>query len=111
MWLPWPGISIRSSSEKILHVVRFLKITTTGTTTRLCGTTGRKIGCSAPARNASAIRALRRMFALAMEWGKVERVLPRVRMLPGEAHRERVISVNEEKVYLEAAQGLGIATL
>jgi integrase len=43
--------------------------------------------------------------------GKVERVLPRVRMIPGEAHRERVINVNEEKFYLEAAQGIGIAAL
>jgi hypothetical protein len=51
------------------------------------------------------LQVLRRMFALAVEWGKVERVLPRVRMIPGEAHRERVINVNEEKFYLEAAQG------
>ena len=57
------------------------------------------------------LQVLRRMFQLAMEWGKVERMLPRVRMIPGEAHRERVISVNEETVYLEAAQGIGIATL
>jgi len=28
-------------------------------------------------------QVLRRMFALATEWGKVERVLPRVRMIPG----------------------------
>jgi integrase len=57
------------------------------------------------------LQVLRRMFALATEWGKVERVLPRVRMIPGEAHRDRVISVNEEKAYLEAAQGIGTATL
>jgi integrase len=57
------------------------------------------------------LQVLRRMFALAMEWGKVERVLPRVRMIPGEAHRDRVVSVNEEKSYLEAAQGIGIAAL
>jgi integrase len=57
------------------------------------------------------LQVLRRMFQLAMEWGKVERMLPRVRMIPGEAHRERVISVNEETVYLEAAQGIGIAAL
>jgi integrase len=57
------------------------------------------------------LQVLRRMFALAMEWGKVQRVLPRVRMIPGEAHRDRVVSVNEEKLYLEAAQGIGIAAL
>ena len=57
------------------------------------------------------LQVLRRMFALAMEWGKVERVLPRVRMIPGEAHRDRVVSVTEEKLYLEAAHAIGIATL
>src|ERR1700722_17275087 len=57
------------------------------------------------------LQVLRRMFALATEWGKVERVLPRVRMLPGEAHRERVICVNEEKAYLEAAQAIGMGVL
>ncbi len=57
------------------------------------------------------LQVLRRMFALATEWGKVERVLPRVRMLPGEAHRDRVICVNEEKAYLEAGQGIGAAEL
>jgi len=57
------------------------------------------------------LQVLRRMFALAVEWGKVERVLPRVRMIPGEAHRDRVMSINEEKVYLEAAQEIGIAAI
>lgn len=57
------------------------------------------------------LQVLRRMFALAMEWGKVERVLPRVRMIPGVAHRDRVISMNEERVYLEAAQATGNADL
>ena len=33
------------------------------------------------------LQVLRRMFGLAVEWGKVERVPPRVRMIPGEAHR------------------------
>ena len=36
------------------------------------------------------LQVLRRMFALAMEWGKVEKALPRVRMIPGEAHRDLV---------------------
>ncbi len=42
------------------------------------------------------LQALRRMFALAAEWGKVEKPLPRVRMLPGENRRERVLSPQEE---------------
>jgi integrase len=57
------------------------------------------------------LQVLRRMFALAMEWGKVERILPRVRMIPGEAHRDRIISVEDEKAYLEAAQVVGTATM
>ncbi len=53
------------------------------------------------------LQVLRRMFALAMEWGKVERAMPRVRMIPGEAHRDRVIGPNEEKAYFNAAQAIG----
>ena len=49
------------------------------------------------------LQVLRRMFHLAQEWGKVEKVLPRVRMLPGERHRERVLTGEEEKRYLEDA--------
>ncbi|HEV2200335.1 MAG TPA: hypothetical protein VGR73_10990 [Bryobacteraceae bacterium] len=56
-------------------------------------------------------QVLRRMFALATEWGKVERALPRVRMLPGEAHRDRVVSVNEEKAYFEGALAIGASAL
>ena len=47
------------------------------------------------------LQVLRRMFALAQEWGKVEKVLPRVRMMPGERHRDRVLSTEEEKRYLD----------
>jgi integrase len=57
------------------------------------------------------LQVLRRMFTLAIEWGKVERVLPRVRMIPGAAHRDRVISGNEEKAYLEATQAIGTAAV
>ena len=38
---------------------------------------------------------------------KVTRVLPRVRLLAGENHRERVLSFAEEKLYLEAAVAIG----
>lgn len=57
------------------------------------------------------LQVLRRMFALATEWGKVERALPRVRMIPGEAHRDRVVSVSEEKAYFDATQAIGSASL
>jgi len=57
------------------------------------------------------LQVLRRMFTLAAEWGKVARALPRVRMLPGEAHRDRVVSVKEEKAYFEGTQAIGDSAL
>lgn len=57
------------------------------------------------------LQALRRMFHLATEWGKVERVLPRVRMIPGEAHRDRILTVPDEKAYFDAAQQIGCDAL
>jgi integrase len=53
------------------------------------------------------LATLRRGFHLAQEWGKVSTILPRVRLLPGENHRERVLSGDEEAKYLEAATSLG----
>lgn len=49
------------------------------------------------------LQTLRRMFALAQEWERVEKALPKVRMLGGENHRERVITADEESLYLENA--------
>jgi integrase len=50
------------------------------------------------------LQALRRMFHLAPEWGKVEKALPTVRMVPGENHRERVLTAEEETLYLAGAK-------
>ena len=52
------------------------------------------------------LQVLRRMFHLFQEWGKVEKVLPKVTMLPGERHRERVLSPEEEELYLAEAKPL-----
>ncbi|MEP6963045.1 MAG: tyrosine-type recombinase/integrase, partial [Acidobacteriota bacterium] len=52
------------------------------------------------------LQVLRRMLYLAQEWGKVEKVLPKVRMLSAERHRERSLTPKEEKEYLEAAEPL-----
>jgi integrase len=57
------------------------------------------------------LQVLRRMFALASEWGKGERAMPRARMLPGEALRDRVVSVNKEKAYFEGTQTIGASAL
>lgn len=53
------------------------------------------------------LEVLRRMFRLAMEWEKVEKVLPTVRMLAGEKRRERVLSAEEDTAYLAAAVSIG----
>ena len=53
------------------------------------------------------LATLRRMFHLAMEWGTVKTVLPRIKLLPGENHRERVLSIKEETAYLDATSQIG----
>lgn len=53
------------------------------------------------------LEVLRRMLKLALEWGKIDRALPRVEMLPGENHRDRVLSPDEETRYLGAAAAVG----
>jgi len=49
------------------------------------------------------LEVLRRMFTLATEWGKLNGNAPRVEMLSGENHRERVVRHDEESRYLDAA--------
>lgn len=46
------------------------------------------------------------MLPLAVEWGRVEKALPKVRMIPGENHRERVLTPAEEALYLKHATPL-----
>jgi hypothetical protein len=43
------------------------------------------------------------MFHPAQEWGKVQQAFPTVRMVPGEKHRERVLTGEEEDLYFLAA--------
>ncbi len=51
--------------------------------------------------NAS-LRVLRRILGLATEWGLLTAV-PRIKLLPGERHREHVVAPEEEARYLAAA--------
>jgi integrase len=53
------------------------------------------------------LEVLRRMFALAAEWGKMNVAPPKVKMLSGENHRERVLSHDEEARYLAATSDVG----
>jgi integrase len=53
----------------------------------------------------SAIRVLRRVLSLAVEWSVIESA-PKLSLLPGERHRERVITQDEEMRYLAGAPPL-----
>jgi integrase len=53
------------------------------------------------------LQVLRRMFTLAAEWGKVAKASPRVRMIPGEAHRDTVLSTADEVAYFDATLTIG----
>jgi integrase len=50
----------------------------------------------------SALRVLRRLLRVAVEWGVIS-ASPKIRLLRGERHRERVITPVEEAKYLAAA--------
>jgi integrase len=53
------------------------------------------------------LATLRRTFHLAAEWGKTSTILPRIRLLTGENHRERVLTLEDERKYLDAATAIG----
>jgi integrase len=48
------------------------------------------------------LQILRRILRLAVEWGRVESTI-KVKLLPGEKRRERVLSIDEESRYLAVA--------
>ncbi len=53
------------------------------------------------------LEVLRRMLRLSLEWGKTEKAPPKIQMLPGENERDRVLTRDEERPYLEAARKVG----
>ena len=59
---------------------------------------------SAIARHAAQARWEANNKKLKPKWGKTDKALCKVRMLPGEAHRERVLTPEEEVRYLNAAR-------
>jgi len=58
-----------------------------------------------------ALQVLRRAFHLAVDWGKVEKLPAKISLVPGERRRERVLSQDEEKAYLNAAGEIGDSIL
>jgi len=53
----------------------------------------------------SSLRVLRRALRLAKDWGVIE-AAPLISLLPGEHHRERVVTLEEEAAYLAKAPEL-----
>ena len=53
------------------------------------------------------LEVLRRMLRLSLEWGKTEKAPPKIQMLPGENERDRVLTRDEERLYLDAARKVG----
>jgi hypothetical protein len=51
----------------------------------------------------SSLRVLRRILGLAVEWGALQ-TPPKIKKLPGERHREHVVSLDEEARYLVVAR-------
>jgi hypothetical protein len=51
----------------------------------------------------SSLRVLRSILHRAVEWGVLQSV-PKIKLLPGERHRERVVTREEEAKYLAAAR-------
>jgi len=51
----------------------------------------------------TSLRALRRVLRLAVEWGVLGSA-PKIRLLPGEQHRDRVVTAEEESRYLASAE-------
>lgn len=45
------------------------------------------------------LEVLRRLLKLAVEWGKLDKVPPKVEMLPGERHRDRVLTFGDRDSY------------
>src|SRR5580704_10667127 len=54
----------------------------------------------------SSLQILRRMLRLASEWGVNDSAVPLIRMMPGERHREHVVTREEEARYSAAAPQL-----
>lgn len=99
-------VSTRAGSERVTEFVRFLYgflILGRFAAER------RKKGKAVSTVNSS-LRVLHRILNKAVEWHKPEKGVfllekaPKIKLLKGENHRERVLTANEESAYLEKAE-------
>ena len=109
-WFDWYRVGLRAIKQyKRLTNLPLNEITTE----RICEfaahrqTEGRQVSTIN-----SSLRVLRRVLRVAVEWGELESA-PTVKMLSGERHRERVVTMEEEARYLTVAPEplLSVATV
>jgi integrase len=102
-WRDFYGVGLRAVKEyKPLATARLDEITSE--TAAEFAAYRRSHGLQISSVNVS-LRVLRRVLKIAVEWGALDR-MPKVKLLPGERHRERVITPEEEARSLAAASPL-----
>jgi len=101
-WLDFYRVGLRAIKEhRALSTLKLDEITSEHVAEFAAQRRGQKGGLQVSTVNGS-LRVLRRVLRQAAEWGLLNTV-PRIKMLPGERHRERVLSFEEEARYLAAA--------
>ena len=99
-WLDWYRVGLRAiKGYKPLADSKLDEIT--GETLADFGAHRQAKGLQVSTVNSS-LRVVRRVLRLAVEWGATDSS-PKVKLLPGERHRERVVTQLEEAKYLSAA--------
>jgi len=99
-WLDWYRVGLRAiKSHKPLATSKLSEIT--GETLADFAAYRLAQGLQVSTINSS-LRVVRRVLRLAVEWG-VSESSPKVKLLHGERHRERVVTRDEETKYLSAA--------
>jgi len=101
-WLDFYRVGLRAISDyRPLSNLKLDEITSEHAAEFAAHRRGQKGGLQVSTVNSS-LRVLRRVLRQGAEWGLLQTV-PRIKMLPGERHRERVLGFEEEARYLASA--------
>jgi integrase len=101
-WLDFYRVGLRAiKAHRALSGLRLDEITSENAAEFAAQRRAQKGGLQVSTVNSS-LRVLRRVLRQAAEWGLLQTV-PKIKMLPGERHRERVLSTEEEARYLATA--------